>query len=131
MYDHSDGCKRLRMFNFVTLAYWHSFKFVSQQLWKVFANDVWAPLWHTLYPGHAFYKTNKSLPMVVAHFIYVEVAFDGQNQEKLDRLLTNVSILKPQAANMLHDLNFLIRIAIPVVLSTPLLFVILKRILGH
>ena len=131
MYDHSDGCKRLRMFNFVTLAYWHSFKFVSQQLWKVFANDVWAPLWHTLYPGHAFYTTSKSLPMVVAHFIYLEVAFDGNNQEKLDRLLASVSTLKPQAAHMLHDLNFLIRIAIPVVASLYYCFVRLKCILGH
>ena len=69
--------------------------------------------------------------MVVAYFLCLEVAFDGQNQEMIDRLLTDVSTLKPQAANMLHDLNFLIRIAIPVVFFTSLLFAILKRTLGH
>ena len=113
MYDTTDGGRRLRLYNSLNLAWWHTFKHVSMKIWNVFARDVFAHLWHHLYPGHIFFSKPSSFVCVLAHFTWLFMARD-QVQNKLAELLTSDD-LSPVTRAFACDMDFLLNVAIPVV----------------
>ena len=113
MYDKGDGGKRLRMYNGCGLAWWHTFKHACLRLWKVFSREIFAPLWHHLYPGHTFFEKPGSLPMVMSHLLYIQMSRDAVIEELTK--LHNDMTLPLQTSYMVDDLHFLVEIAIPVV----------------
>jgi len=113
MYDPSDGLKRFRKFNGVNLAWWHSFKYGANVIWKEFANEVWGPLWHFLYPAHSFFKKTGKLSATLVHMLYVHMAYPSI-EAQLDKLLEDDRI-STAAMVMAQDLSFLMKVAIPVV----------------
>ena len=54
-YDSSGGGRLLRKFTSINLAPWHNFKHGVELIWKTFALDFFAPMYHALYPGTKFY----------------------------------------------------------------------------
>jgi hypothetical protein len=114
MYDRSDGCRRFRTFNAARLAWWHTYKHASLKLWDVFACDVFAPLWHHLYPGHIFFRHPGSLPCVHLHMMYLHLAYPFV-KDQLDALGLDQT-LNPASRIMVQDLQFLLGMAIPVVI---------------
>lgn len=108
------------MFNSCNLAWWHTYKQAANTIWKTFANDVFAPLWHHLYPGHTFYLKPGSFVCVLAHLLYLQLSREHIIGE-LNRLLADDN-LSLQSRLMLKDLFYLIEVAIPVVPSSRLPF---------
>jgi hypothetical protein len=82
-------------------------------IWKQFANEVWAPLWHCLYPGHTFYVKSGNLSSVLVHLLYVQLAYPKVEQT-LNALLARDDLKVPARA-MANDLLYLMRVAIPVI----------------
>jgi hypothetical protein len=95
------------------LAWWHTYKIAVGRIWKAFAKEIWAPLWHYLYPGHTFFVKQGSLSCMVSHMMYVFMARD-ELQPLLEKVLEED--LGAASRQMAQDLDFLINIAIPVVL---------------
>ena len=122
MYDESDGGRRLRLFNCVNLAWWHNFKHCAMKLWQKFARELFAPLWHFLYPNGQFNPQPKSLSAVILHFLYLFKALPYIS-DTLDELLKLSHLdLSLKYRLFIQDLNFLLRMAIPVVTSIICLF---------
>ena len=113
MYDQTGGGENLRRYTSVNLAWWHTFKLAAQKIWRKFACDVFAPLWHFLYPSHIFYNKPNSFVCIQAHFVWLMLALPSV-QSSIDDMLTR-SDLSPAARIFLKDLDFLLNIAIPVV----------------
>ena len=118
MYDRTGGGSKLRTYTSVNLAWWHTFKLAAQRIWKKFALDVFAPLWHFLYPSHNFFLKPNSFVCIQAHFVWLLMA-TPKVQPTIAALLGDDSVRGP-ARVFIADLDFLLNIAIPVV--TPLSF---------
>ena len=112
MWDESDGAAMLRRYNSFNLAWWHTFKYACLKVWKMFKDEVWAPLWHHLYPGHRFFEKPGSLPCVITHLLQVQLAYPAI-QPQLQALLD--MDLPPNARTMARDLSYLLGTALPVV----------------
>ena len=100
----------------VSLAYWHSYKQVSLQLWKELAHDIWAPLFHNLFPSVTFFPKPSSLAMVTALFQCVKLAYPKFKQALRSGLDKTGDV--PEFAHRftaLKDIEFLCEFAIPVV----------------
>jgi hypothetical protein len=121
MYDATGGGKALRTYNSCNLAWWHTFKQACYTIWYSFRQEVFAPLWHDLYPSHWFFKKPSSLGSVVIHLLYINMAAE-MIVPQLEAMLKE-DTLKPQSRTMTLDLLFLFQVAVPVVIS---LFVILQ-----
>lgn len=113
MYDKSGGGVKLRTYTSCTLAWWHNFKHGVHRLWKLFANTVFAPLWHHLYPGHAFYIQPSSLSSIVLHLVYLHQVFPSVAQQISDAMAWPNT--DPAHIKWLQDVQFLMDVAIPVV----------------
>ena len=113
MYDSTGGGKRFRKFNGVNLAWWHSFKYAAKMIWQQFANEVWGPLWHCLYPGHTYYVKTGKLGSVLVHLLYVQLAYPSVEQALDDLLERDELTLRARA--FADDMRYLMRVAIPVV----------------
>ena len=113
MYDNTGGGKLLRKYNSCTMAWWHTYKHALMRLWQVFARDVFAPLFHHLYPGHQFFVKPSSLPSIMVHMIYLVMSYPSV--KKNIQVLLNDSSLGPSEAAMVADLQYLLSVAIPVV----------------
>ena len=114
MMDHpSDGGKYFRRYTACNLAWWHSFKHGALAIWKRFANDVFAPLWHDLYPGCIFYDTPSSLASVLAHLLYIHQGAD--HIIPAIRAASQREGLHYASRMALSDLELLVAVAIPVV----------------
>lgn len=113
MYDQTNGGKYLRMYNSCNLAWWHTYKQAAMTIWKRFSCEVFAPLWHNLYPGHIFYRKPSSLASVLTHLLYIHMARDHIVGD-LRALLVNENV-QPAHRVIVKDLDFLVNVAIPVV----------------
>jgi len=114
MYDKSNGCSRLRKFNGLNLAWWHSYKYGITQIWKQFADEVFAPLWHNLYPKHNFFRKHGQVSVMVLHIMYLEMVYPSV-KDKLHKILDDAINLQAKTKVYVMDLIFLFEIAIPVV----------------
>lgn len=117
MYDTSDGGREFRKYTSCNLAWWHSYKHCCIQIWKVFANMIWAPLYHDLYPNSRFFIEGSSMPNMVSHFVYMWLAYQNSKQQLEDALVQDGLTLKSKIA--LEDVRFLCEFAIPVVRHNP------------
>ena len=118
MYDPSGGGATLRTYNSVNLAWWNSYKHVCFKIWARFGNSIFAPLWHHLYPANAFFPKPSSFPSVQKHLLYLHMCADDVRPE-ITSLLARVDP-PPKQTKMLKDLQFLLDVAIPVVMHTAL-----------
>ena len=116
MYCKNGGGVRFRKFNGLNLAWWHSYKYCITQIWKQFAAEVFAPLWHNLYPGHTFFRKHGQVSVMAMHVMYLQLAYPAVKQ-KLHSLLDKDS-LHAKSRVYVRDLIFLLELAIPVVQST-------------
>lgn len=111
MYDQSGGGERLRLFTSNTLAWWHTYKHCIKLVWSKFANTIWAPMWHHLYPNSKFYVDSTSMPSMVMHCMYVLLAWPDVKpvlqQAKQSDGLTGKSMV------FLQDFEFMCEFAIP------------------
>lgn len=115
MYDCTQGGKKLRTYNALSLALWHTFKQTCMLIWQTFANELFAPLWHHLYPGHIFFRKPSSLPSVVSHLLFLHMGCSAVLPD-LERLCT-ANNTSSASKIMAQDLLFLFNVAIPVVMS--------------
>ena len=109
-YDVSNGAAKFREEVSVNLAWWHTYKFALHVVWKFFARDVFAPLFHHLFPGQHFYHAPKSLSVIVSMFQIVKLAYGNFLSAEVARVRNTGSI--PAA-----DFTFLCENAIPAVPS--------------
>ena len=112
-YDVSDGGKDFRKVISPNLAWWHNYKHASLTVWTAFASELWAPLFHNLYPSHEFFTTNCKLPMVTAHFQFLLIAYPTF-AEQLKAMCSNQK-LKPSMRIAAQDLRFVCEFALPTV----------------
>lgn len=113
MYDETGGGVRLRTFNSMNMAWWHSYKHAAFRIYSCFSCEVFAPLWHTLYPNTIFYRKPKNLNNVLLHLMYVHLAFPCVSQ-RLDEVINSAGTT-PASKTFAEDLKFLGSVAIPVV----------------
>ena len=97
----------------MNLAWWHNYKHTCFQVYSVFADDIFAPLWHHMYPGHIFYKKPSSFGGVLAQLLCLHQAYP-RVRVLLDAVLA-LDTLRDDIATMAKDLKFLLDIAVPVV----------------
>jgi hypothetical protein len=113
MYDQTEGGAQLRKYNGCNLAWWHTFKHTAMLIWSTFSCELFAPLWHHLYPGHYFYREPSSLPCVISHMLFLQMSRDA--------VITDLKVISTdtetgyQSKLMALDLIFILEIAIPVV----------------
>jgi hypothetical protein len=113
MYDLSGGGAKFRMYTSVNLAWWHSYKHAVAKIWKAFANTIWAPLWHRLYPGSKFPAKAQGPQEASMHLLYMSRAYP-MFRGALEEALLDPAVKAPGKA-MLRNIQFLLEYAIPVV----------------
>jgi len=114
-YDTSDGGADFREHVSVNLAWWHTYKHACHVVWKFFSRDVFAPLFHHLFPGQHFYEKPKSLSVIVSLFQIVKLAYGNFLEAQVNEVRSTGC---PPAA----DFTFLCENAIPAVLACALVF---------
>lgn len=118
MYDVSGGGAQLRKHMSMNLCWWHNLKQASHTIWKKFADVLWAPLWHTLYPTSMFYKTNRSPQDELVHMLHAASAWPDIRDDVAHILRTPDSGEGSVSANsksLARNLIFLFDYAIPAV----------------
>jgi hypothetical protein len=84
-------------------------------VWKFFSRDVFAPLFHHLFPGQHFYDHPKSLSVVVSMFQIVKLAY-------ANFLIAQVNGVRATGSAPAADFTFLCENAIPAVLACAFIF---------
>ena len=112
MYNKRGGGEEFAKFNSVNLAWWHNYKHASLLIWRRFANTIFAPLWHVLYPSSIFPVKPSRLTPVTTVLMYVFYAYPSF---KASLALLSKEDLAPRFEALRSDLVFLFEFAIPVV----------------
>jgi hypothetical protein len=115
MYDKSGGGQEMRKYMSINLAWWHNFKQVTKTIWRSFANTIWAPLWHRLYPSSKFSPNPHSPQEPALHFLFMARAYPSFKDELNEALDDNQ--VGPVGKAMLQNIKFLCEFAIPTVRS--------------
>ena len=105
----------MRRYVSLSLAWWHNLKHAVHQLWKYFSLELWAPLWHHLYPSDLFIIKGKSPQDEISHMLYVAYAYP-EIAADLHSLLNDRTLTAANIA-MVKDFVFLFEFAIPAVSS--------------
>jgi len=105
----------MRRYVSLSLAWWHNLKHAVHQLWKYFSLELWAPLWHHLYPSDLFIIKGKSPQDEISHMLYVAYAYP-EIAADLHSLLNDRTLTAANIA-MVKDFVFLFEFAIPAVTS--------------
>jgi hypothetical protein len=113
MYDVSNGGHLLRKYVSVNLSWWHTLKHASHTVWKKFADILWAPLWHALYPTSMFFKSNQSPQDELVHMVHVANAYRTVRADF--NVLRLARTCTPNTLALLNNLHFLFEYAIPAV----------------
>ena len=101
------------MRKYLNLAYWHTYKQAVKMIWKYFANTIWAPLWHRMYPGSKFNVCNPSPQEASMHIVYMARAYP-RFKDELENAIASDG-LKDASKSMLLNIQFLCEFAIPAV----------------
>jgi hypothetical protein len=72
----NDGAKHLRKFWAPVFGLWHLAKMAMFLVYKHFAYDIFAPLFHFLIPGHEFYIKPSKLRHIEIVFTRLRLAYD-------------------------------------------------------
>ena len=113
MYINTPTAVLLRQYCSVNLAWWHTFKHMCNAVWRAFANTLFAPMWHDLYPGSKFYPTAHSPLDQVVHFCHLMTAYP--NFRDTLHQLAAMPGLTPASATAAKNLVFLFEFALPTV----------------
>jgi len=116
MYDTSGAGKAYRRLTFSGLAWWHSYKAACFKLWSVFGKEVFAPLFHCLFPNGMFFPKPKYLSNVVQIFTYIRIAYPAFKPQ-LDAAL-KMKQLPVQSKCHLLNIRTICEFCIPVVWYT-------------
>ena len=65
----------MRQYLSCNLAFWHSYKQAVKMICKYFANTIWGPLWHRMYPGSKFNVCTPSPQEGSMHIVYMARAY--------------------------------------------------------
>ena len=122
MYDNSDGGLKFRKYCGVSLGWWHTYKHVALTVWKTFAQTIWAPLFHFLYPGETFYPKSKNLTHVLALYQCCMGAYRGICKN-LRRDYEDPALSLPVKV-AIRELLFVFDYALPVVTLVPMMCLI-------
>ncbi len=105
MYDNSNSGLQFRKFTSLSLAWWHSYKWVSKQLFKVFSADFLAPYYHHLFPTQAFHVDKLSLNGVSTYTTYMRLAYPAFRNRLSESLKTpNMSFRQKTILRNLQDI---------------------------
>jgi hypothetical protein len=75
MYDRSGAGTDLRKHIFASFAFWHTMKMGFFAIWRSFANEFLAGLFHQLYPQYIFKKKPTFLTSLVSVLTTVRIAY--------------------------------------------------------
>jgi hypothetical protein len=93
-YDVSDGGKLLRQNATFWLAPWHNYKHAVELVWKQYANFLFAPLFHHLYPHNKFIIKYPSPQEPTLFMLFVAKAYPLFKPSLL-AALTRLKAIKP------------------------------------
>jgi hypothetical protein len=112
MYDHSNPTKKMKLYVGVTLAYWHTYKTMAQNVWKLGLADIFGPMFHHICPGNKL-KNNFPLRVVLTYFYYLMYAYSKFKMELQVEVQDNR--YPPSIKRRLQNLQDLCEFFIPVV----------------
>jgi hypothetical protein len=75
MYEKTNAGARLRRYTFCSLAWWHSYKWATKEVVKVFSSDFLAPWFHHLWPEREFDSAKISHPARTTYLSYIRLAY--------------------------------------------------------
>ncbi len=75
MYDTSGAGAKLRHYTSVTLSWWHSYKWTTMMIMKVFGPDVIGPMFHHLFPGREYDVGKMSHTARSTYITYIRLAY--------------------------------------------------------
>jgi hypothetical protein len=113
MYEKTNAGASLRKYTFCSLAWWHSYKWTTQQAVKVFSSDFLAPWFHHLWPNREFSVSKISHPARTTYLSYIRLAYP-KFREQLKNALDRAGLNQRQVA-LLTNLRDLCEFFIPVV----------------
>ena len=117
-YDASDGGKMLRQNASIWLAPWHNYKHAVELVWKQYANMLFAPLFHNLYPQNKFIIKYPSPQEPTMFMLFVAKAypmFKPQLVGSIDRLKAGHLVANHKRLAALRDIQILCEFLIPAV----------------
>ena len=102
----------------IWLAPWHNYKHAVELVWKQFANFLFAPLFHELYPNNKFIIKYPS-PQEPTMFLLLLAKSYPKFKLPLNAAIARLKATKPagyfKKLAMLQDLQMLVEFAIPTV----------------
>jgi len=113
MYEKTNSGANLRKYTFCSLAWWHSYKWATQQVVKVFSSDLLAPWFHHLWPKREFNNSKISHPARTTYLSYIRLAYP-KFRELLKKALDKQGLNERQVA-LLTNLRDMCEFFIPVV----------------
>lgn len=113
MYDSSGGGEDIRKFTTVTLAWWHTFKHVTNKIWMEMHHTVFGPMMLELYPADKCYRKPQSLLSAVVHFQYMRYAYPAIREDLHGLLRDEALVDKPHILQRARNLIFMFEFAIP------------------
>ena len=116
-FDVSDGGSMLRQNASVWLAPWHNYKHSVELVWKKYANMLFAPLFHTLYPNNKFIIAYPSPQEPTLFMLLVAKAYPLFRPQLLAAIARKKAQLvkAPKYLGLLEDIQTLCEFCIPVV----------------
>jgi hypothetical protein len=75
MYEKSNAGARLRKYTFCSLAWWHSYKWATKEVVKVFSSDFLGPWFHSLWPDRDWDAAKISHPARTTYLSYIRLAY--------------------------------------------------------
>ena len=113
MYDTSDAGAILRRYTGLSLAWWHSYKWCTKLIMKVFADDFIAPMFHFLFPGREFNVDKSRHTANTVMLSYIRLAYPTF-KDQLSEALTQPT-LSLRGKTLLTNLQSLCEYFIPTV----------------
>ena len=127
-FDVSDGGSMLRQNASVWLAPWHNYKHGVELVWKQYANMLFAPLFHALYPKNKFIIQYPSPQEPTLFMLLVAKAYPLFRPQLLAAIarMKAQKVKAPKYLGLLEDIQTLCEFCIPVVriLNTSSIFFI-------
>ena len=113
MYDKNDRGRCLRESVVCTLGWWHSFKTAAFLIYHRFHADIFAGLFHSLYPANEFFPKPSNLSGILALMSFINIGYP-EFKAPLQAALANDD-LDPNMKNHLLNIQSLCEFFIPVV----------------
>ena len=113
MYDRTNAASELRKYTVCSLAWWHSYKWATKEIVKVFSSDFIAPWFHHLWPDREFSGAKISHPANSTYLSYIRLAYP-EFRVQLEEALARPALTDRQRT-LLTNLTDLCQFFIPVV----------------